>query len=58
MKGTDSEKEGINVLENDLKCRLATLRKAESLKKKRWKRECVRAAFFPYKFAFSTMYQH
>lgn len=51
-KTSDSEKESINVLQNDLKSRLPSLSKAESLRRNRGKRN--EGSFFyknPYKFA-------
>ena len=51
-KATDYEKEGINTLQNDLKMRLTSLRRAENHRKKRKSRERTRMRFFkdPFKF--------
>ncbi len=52
-KATEVEREGIEVLQGDSKRRLATLRRAEGLRKQRKKKERTRTAFYrdPYKFA-------
>ncbi len=52
-KATEVEREGIEVLQGDSKRRLATLRRAEWLRKQHKKKERTRTAFYrnPYKFA-------
>ena len=52
-KATETERKGLEVLQGDLKQRLATLRRAECLRKRHKKRERTRTAFYrdPYKFA-------
>ena len=51
-RATEEEWEGINVLQEELRSRLAILRRAEYLRKKRKKIEYVRTAFYrvPFKF--------
>ena len=51
-KSTELEREGINVLQEELRGRLAVLRRAEHLRKKRRKKERTRTAFYrdPFKF--------
>ena len=51
-KATEEEKEGINVLQEEIQSRLATLRRAENLLKKRRRKEQTRSRFYkdPYKF--------
>ena len=52
-KATETERKGLEVLQGDIKQRLATLRRAECLRKRHKKRERTRTAFYrdPYKFA-------
>ncbi|KAL0199484.1 hypothetical protein M9458_008024, partial [Cirrhinus mrigala] len=52
-KAPEEEKEGINLLQAEIKNRLATLRRAENLRRRRKKKEQERSNFFkdPYKFA-------
>ncbi len=51
-KATEEEKEGINVLQEEIQSRLATLRRAENLLKKRRRKEQTRSRFYkdPFKF--------
>ena len=51
-KASDAEKEGINILQGDIRSRLTTLRRAENLRKSRKKKERSRSWFFkdPFKF--------
>lgn len=51
-KATEEEKEGINLLQVEIQCRLATLRRAENLRKRRRRKEQTRACFFkdPFKY--------
>lgn len=51
-KASDREKEGINILQDDIKHRLASLRRAENLRKLRKGKERTRSRFFkdPFKF--------
>ncbi|KAM4567620.1 uncharacterized protein V3H82_011871 [Fundulus diaphanus] len=51
-KATEEEKEGINVLQEEIKGRLVTLRRAENLLKKRRRKEQARSHFYkdPFKF--------
>lgn len=51
-KASEEEKDGINVLQAEIKSRLATLRRAEYLRKRRWKKEQSRAKFFSDPFRF------
>ncbi|TWW53206.1 hypothetical protein D4764_0188330 [Takifugu flavidus] len=45
-KASDAEREGLQLLEGEIKTRLATLRKAENLRKLRKKKERTRTQFF------------
>ena len=51
-KATEEEKEGINLLQEEIRGRLATLRRAENLRKKRKRKEHTRSRFYkdPFKF--------
>ncbi|KAJ8016038.1 hypothetical protein DPEC_G00002980 [Dallia pectoralis] len=51
-KASEAEREGLMLLQGDIKCRLATLRRAENLRKLRKKKEHTRARFYknPFKF--------
>ncbi|KAK0145336.1 hypothetical protein N1851_015756 [Merluccius polli] len=51
-KASEEEKEGIEALQDDVKTRLASLRRAENLRKRRRKKEQTRTRFYknPYKF--------
>ncbi|KAK0136753.1 Retrovirus-related Pol polyprotein from type-2 retrotransposable element R2DM [Merluccius polli] len=51
-KAPEEEKEGINVLQAEIKNRLSALRRAENLRKRRKKKERARSNFFkdPFKF--------
>lgn len=51
-KASDAKREGLVLLQGDIKCRLATLRRAENLRKLRKKKEHTRAQFYkkPFKF--------
>ena len=51
-KATEEEKEGINVLQEEIQSRLTTLRRAENLLKKRRRKEQTRTRFYkdPFKF--------
>lgn len=51
-KASDAEREGLMLLQGDIKCRLATLRRAENLRKLRKKKEHTRTRFYknPFKF--------
>lgn len=51
-KASDAEREGLMLLQADIKCRLATLRRAENLRKLRRKKEHSRTQFYknPFKF--------
>lgn len=51
-KASEGEKEGITVLQLDIKTRLASLRRAENLRKRRRKKEQTRTRFYkdPFKF--------
>ena len=51
-KASEVEKEGINFLQKDIKIKLASLRRAENLRKKRRNREKTRTRFYrePFKF--------
>ena len=51
-RATIEEKEGIDALQEELRCRLATLRRAENLRRKRKEKERVRTLFYkdPFKF--------
>ena len=51
-KATEEEKEGINVLQEEIQSRLSTLRRAENLLKKRRRKEQTRSRFYkdPFKF--------
>ena len=51
-KASDTEREGLMLLQADIKCRLATLRRAENLRKLRKKKEHSRTRFYknPFKF--------
>ena len=51
-KATEEEKEGINVLQEAIRSRLVTLRRAENLVKKRRRKEQTRSRFYkdPFKF--------
>ena len=51
-KATEEEKEGINQLQEEIKSRLATLRRAENLLRKRRRKEQTRSRFYkdPFKF--------
>ncbi|XP_049449241.1 uncharacterized protein LOC125899203 [Epinephelus fuscoguttatus] len=51
-KATEEEREGIKVLQEELRSRLAVLRRAEHLRKKRRKKEYARTGYFrdPFKF--------
>ena len=51
-RATEEEREGIDVLQEELRSRLAILRRAEYLRKKRKKIDYVRTAFYrdPFKF--------
>ena len=51
-KADDEEREGIEVLQGELKNRLAALRRAENLRMKRRKKERARSTFFKDPFAF------
>lgn len=51
-KSTDVEKEGINALQMDIKIRLTSLRKAETLRKRRRKKERTRTRFYKDPYAF------
>lgn len=45
-KATEEQREGISVLPEKLRSRLAALRRADHLRKKKRKKEYVRTAFF------------
>lgn len=51
-KASDTEKEGLILLQADIKSRLSTLRRAENLRKLRKKKEHTRTYFYkdPFKF--------
>ena len=51
-KATEVERKGLDALQGDIKLRLATLRRAECLRKQHKKKERTRTAFYrdPYKF--------
>lgn len=51
-KASDAEREGLQLLQGEIKTRLTTLRKAENLRKLRKKKERTRTQFFknPFKF--------
>ncbi|XP_035862163.1 uncharacterized protein LOC118496075 [Sander lucioperca] len=51
-KATEEEKEGINLLQEEIQSRLATLRRAENLLRKRRRKEQTRSRFYkdPFKF--------
>ncbi len=51
-KASNAEREGLMLLQGDIKCRLATLRRAENLRKLRKKKEHTRTRFYknPFKF--------
>ena len=51
-KASDAEREGLMLLQGDIKCRLATLRRAENKRKLRKKKEHTRTRFYknPFKF--------
>lgn len=51
-KAPEEEKEGINLLQDEIKARLAVLRRAENLRRRRKKKEQARSNFFkdPFKF--------
>ena len=51
-KASDAEREGLLLLQRDIKSRLATLRRAENLRKLRKKKEHTRTCFYkdPFKF--------
>jgi hypothetical protein len=51
-KASEVEKEGIEALQDDIKTRLASLRRAENLRKRRRKKEQTRTRFYkdPFKF--------
>lgn len=51
-KATDPEKIGLEVLQSDIRQRLATLRRAECLRKQRKKKERARAEFYKDPFRF------
>lgn len=52
-KASDAEKEGLMLLQADIKCRLTTLRRTENLRKLRKKKEQSRSRLYknPFKFA-------
>ncbi|KAJ8414647.1 hypothetical protein AAFF_G00038490 [Aldrovandia affinis] len=51
-KASDAEREGLTLLQGDIKCRLAILRRTENLRKPRRKKEHTRTQFYknPFKF--------
>ena len=51
-KAPEEEKEGINLLQAEIKNRLSTLRRAENLRRRRKRKEHARSSFFkdPFKF--------
>ena len=51
-KASDAEREGLTLLQADIKCRLATLRRAENLRKLRRKKEHSRTRFYKNPFRF------
>ena len=51
-RATEEDREGINVLQEELRSRLAILRRDEYLRKKRKKKGYVRTAFYRYLFKF------
>lgn len=51
-KASEVEKEGINVLQADIKTQLASLRRAENLRKHRRKKEQTRTQFYKDSFKF------
>ena len=51
-KASDAEREGLMLLQADIKCRLATLRRAENLRKLRRKKEHSRTRFYKKNFKF------
>ena len=58
-RATEEEREGINVLQEELRSRLAILRGAEYLRKKRKKKEYVQTDFYrdPFKFVMGLFNQ-
>ncbi|KAJ8352263.1 hypothetical protein SKAU_G00237390 [Synaphobranchus kaupii] len=51
-KATEEERDGINLLQEDLKQRLSRLRRAENLRKRRKKKEKARTDFYKHPFKF------
>ncbi|KAJ8346703.1 hypothetical protein SKAU_G00281040 [Synaphobranchus kaupii] len=51
-KATEEERDGINLLQDDLKQRLSRLRRAENLRKRRKKKEKARTDFYKHPFKF------
>lgn len=56
-KADENEKEGLKVLWDQIRSRLATLRRAERIRKRRGKKEKDRVSFFrdPFKYARSLL---